>query len=220
MRKPERDRLTLAAPTGVLSNGIFRDESVSNRREVLELAESDVTRLLRSAAGGDRHAYNRLLEAVYEELRRMAGARMRLERPDHTLQPTALVHEAYLRLVRGTQRWEGRAHFFGAAAEAMRRILVDHARRKKARKRGGEAERVTFTDLGVAAEQPDMDLLALDEALTALCKLDPRLGRVVQLRFFAGLNIEETAAVLGTSAATVKRDWTYARAWLYDHMMD
>jgi RNA polymerase sigma factor (TIGR02999 family) len=148
----------------------------------------------------------------------MAGARMARERPGHTLQATALVNEAYLRLAPGEKQWENRAHFFGAAAHAMRRILVDHARRHQASKRGGEARRVTFDDLAVAAGEPGLDLLALDQALDALAEEEPRLAEVVHLRYFAGLGITETAALLDTSPATVKRDWTFARAWLLERM--
>ena len=149
----------------------------------------------------------------------MAGARLVRERSGHTLQATALVNEAFLRLAPGEQNWQNRAHFFGSAARAMRRILVDHARRHQASKRGGsEAQKVTFSDLVLVGEEPNFDLVALDEALDALAKDEPRLAEVVQLRFFAGLGIPETASLLGISPATVKRDWTYARAWLLERM--
>jgi RNA polymerase sigma factor (TIGR02999 family) len=152
-------------------------------------------------------------------IRRCGSApRLALERPGHTLQATALVNEAYLRLAPGEERWENRAHFFGSAALAMRRILVDHARRHRSSKRGGEAQRVTFEDLAVATPEPEVDLLALDKALDDLAKEEPRLAEVVQLRYFAGLGIKETAAILGTSPATGKRDWTYAWAWLLARM--
>lgn len=143
-----------------------------------------------------------------------APAQLARERPGHTLQATALVNEAYLRLAPGEEHWQSRAHFCGSAARAMRRILVDHERRRRASKRGGEALRVTFGDLSAAAGQPDVDVLALDEALGDLAKEEPRLSEVVHLRCFAGLGIAETAALMGTSPATVKRDWTSARAWL------
>ena len=182
------------------------------------MGESDVTVLLRSAAGGDRQAYDRLFRAVYDQLRRMAGARMRAERAGHTLQPTALVNEAYLRLVGNDARFEGRAHFFGAAAEAMRRILVEHARQRVAAKRGGQQQQVTFSEVVAGAAEPQTDLLQLNEALEALAGVDRRLADVVLLRCFVGLTIEETAAALETSPATVKRDWTYARAWLQERM--
>jgi RNA polymerase sigma factor (TIGR02999 family) len=181
---------------------------------------TEVTRLLQQAGTGDASASARLLDHVYADLRRQAGARMRSERSGHTLQPTALVHEAYLRLVGDDVQWENRAHFFGAAAEAMRRILIEHARGKAAQKRGALAAHVTFDELRVAAEESNLDVLALDQAIDALAKSDERLARVVTLRYFAGLSVKQTAEVLNTSPATVKRDWTYARAWLYDFMTE
>jgi RNA polymerase sigma factor (TIGR02999 family) len=171
-----------------------------------------VTALLEQARGGDVGAYDRLLPLLYAELRTVAQRYMRRERPDHTLQPTALVHEAFLRLVGGSPgAFEDRGHFLRAAAQAMRRVLVDHARARNASKRGG-ALRVTF-DEGAAAEQP-VDILVLDDALDRLAAAEPRWARVVELRFFAGLEVPEVAEVLGTSTATVKRDWRFARAWL------
>jgi RNA polymerase sigma factor (TIGR02999 family) len=179
---------------------------------------SDVTRLLDAAAAGDRKAAADLLPLVYDELRKLAVARMAAEPPDQTLQPTALVHEAYLRLVGPADepRWDSRGHFFAAAAEAMRRILVDSARRKRTHKHGGHRRRALLPD--VAAEQGVVDeqLLALDEALTRLAAEDPVAARVVELRHFAGLSIEDAAATLGMSRATAYRHWTYARAWLRD----
>jgi RNA polymerase sigma factor (TIGR02999 family) len=152
---------------------------------------------------------------VYDELRRLAASYLRAERPDHTLQPTALVHEAYLRLVDQTTDWRNRAHFFGIAAQMMRRILVDHARRRQASKRDPERLRVTAGVAEVAASRNDApDLLALDSALDALEHLDPRQAKIVELRFFAGLSVEETAEVANVSTATVKREWRTARAWL------
>lgn len=178
----------------------------------------DITRVMDSLRSGRAGAREELYELVYRDLRAMAGAQMVRERSGHTLQVTALVSEAYLRLAPGGERWENRAHFFGAAARAMRRILVDHARRHQANKRGGDVRRVTFEDLAVAAEEPQVDVVALDEALEALAQEYPRLAEVVQLRYFAGLGVTETAGVLGTSPATVKRDWAFARAWLLDRM--
>jgi len=178
----------------------------------------DITRLLNAADDGDTLAAARLYELVYGELKLLAAANMRREASGHTLQPTALVNEAYLRLRPAEANWANRRHFFGAAAEAMRRILVDHARRKHAQKRGDGLERVTLADLDVATDAPDVDVLALDEALTALKTQDPRLEQVVSLRYFAGMGIEQVAAALGLSPATVKRDWTFARAWLAEHM--
>lgn len=178
----------------------------------------DVTRLLREVNAGDSRAVESLVALVYGELRRMAGALMRGRSRSHTLQPTALVHEAYLRLVQGSPRWESKAHFFGAAARAMRQVLVAHARSKGARKRAGDAMRVTFHDLDIRSAEPQLDVRALDQALTALAGVDERFSRVMELRYFAGCSLQEIAELTGTSVATVKRDWTYARAWLYDHM--
>ncbi|MHC5113872.1 MAG: ECF-type sigma factor [Planctomycetota bacterium] len=182
------------------------------------LSNNDVTRLLNALGEGDRTSSEELLAVLHDELRALARRRMAQERPDHTLQPTALVNEAYMRLVQGDPSWQGRAHFFGAAAEAMRRILIDHARARMAKKRGGDLARMTFHDLDVQSEDPDLDLLALDEALTALEAFDARLADVVRLRYFAGLGIDETSQLLEVSPATVKRDWTYARAWLLERM--
>ena len=175
---------------------------------------SDVTRLLLHLSNGRPAAADELLPLVYAELRNMAARLLRSERPDHTLQPTALVHEAYLRLVdQRVDTWQNKAHFLGIAAQAMRRILIDHARRRRATKRGGA--RVTLDDDMAAVTGPSLDLLALDTALQELAALDPRQGQVVELRFFGGLTLEETAEVLGIAPATVKRDWTVARAWLH-----
>ncbi len=165
---------------------------------------------------GDESARERLLAAVYDELRRLALAHMRREQANHTLQPTALVNEAYLKLVRQEDvRWQGRAHFFGIAARLMREILVDHARRRTAEKRGGaEQQRLSLTAAGRGAAAEEVDTLALHEAIERLARLDPEQARVVELRFFGGLNIEDTAEVLGVSHATVERKWKLARAWL------
>jgi RNA polymerase sigma factor (TIGR02999 family) len=179
---------------------------------------SDVTRLLDAAAAGDRKAAADLLPLVYDELRKLAAARIAAEPPCQTLQPTALVHEAYLRLIGPADepRWESRGHFFAAAAEAMRRILVDSARRKRTRKHGGHRRRVDLPDVAAEEGVADEQLLALDEALTRLAAEDPGAARVVELRHFAGLSIEDAAATLGLSRATAYRHWTYARAWLRD----
>ncbi|QDV35217.1 ECF-type sigma factor [Tautonia plasticadhaerens] len=178
----------------------------------------EVTRLLDAAAAGDRRAAADLLPLVYDELRRLAAARLASESPDQTLQPTALVHEAYLRLIGPAEglRWDGRGHFFAAAAEAMRRILVDAARRKRARKHGGDRRRVELRDVPDEREVADERLLALDAALTRLAAEDPVAARVIEIRHFAGLSIEDAAAALGLSRATTYRHWTYARAWLRD----
>jgi RNA polymerase sigma factor (TIGR02999 family) len=165
---------------------------------------------------GDGAAMDELLQLVYAELRRLAASYLRRERSDHTLQPTALVHEAYLRMVDQTQvRWQNRAHFFGVAAQMMRRILVDHARSQHAEKRGGDAQKLSLDEnIDVSGERA-ADLVALDEALSRLAEIDPQKSRVVELRFFGGLSVEETAEVLGVSAPTVKRHWRLAKAWLF-----
>ena len=175
----------------------------------------ETTQILADASRGDRSAADRLLPMVYDELRALAGSYLHAERPGHTLQPTALVHEAYLRLVDETSvDWNGRTHFFALAARAMRRILVDEARKRHSVKRGGDLKRITFSAEGTPAEAQLVDVLALEEALTRLGALDERANRVVELRFFAGLRVEETAHVLGVSARTVEADWRMARAWL------
>jgi len=176
---------------------------------------SPVTRALLDVAGGDRAAMDQVLPLVYAELHRIAERAMRGERPDHTLSATALVHEAYLKLVQLEQvTWRDRAHFFGACANEMRRILISYARMKKAGRRGAGAAHVPLENaLAAATERPD-DLVALDEALERLATLNDRQARVVEYRFFAGMDVDETAEALGISPATVKRDWTSARAWL------
>jgi RNA polymerase sigma factor (TIGR02999 family) len=175
-----------------------------------------VTRLLLAWSGGDAGARDALLPLVYHELRRVARHHLRHERPGHTLQPTALVNEAYLKLV-GLSRvkWQDRAHFFAVAARLMRRILVDHARGRAAAKRGGVRTAMTLDDAVAFSREPDLDVVALDAALARLAELDPRQERIVELRFFSGLEVDETARVLGISTATVKREWRTARAWLY-----
>ena len=177
-----------------------------------------VARLLNEINAGDAGAFESLVALVYGELRRMAGSLMRAQPNGHTLQPTALVNEAYMRLVQGEPRWDGRAHFFGAAARAMRQVLIAHARRTSAQKRAGDAGRVTFSDLDVQAPEPQLDVLALDDALTALAQVDERFSRIMELRYFGGFTLPEIAQLTGRSLATVKRDWAYARAWLYDYM--
>jgi RNA polymerase sigma factor (TIGR02999 family) len=180
-----------------------------------QTAEGQVTRLLRRIESGDRSATEELLPLVYHELRRLARSRMARERPGQTLTPTALVHEAYLRLVKDESiGWDDRGHFFAAAAEAMRRILIERARRYAARRHGGGQQRVTRPDLGSPMGMPPEDLLALDEALTALESKDRSMADVVKLRFFTGLTVPETAAARALSNATVHRHWAAARAWL------
>ena len=177
--------------------------------------ESDITRLLRELAEGQPDALDRLMPLVYDELRRIAHGQLRGERPGHTLSTTALVHEAYLKLVNLRQmEWQHRAHFFGVAARLMRRILIDYARARKREKRGGEMIQVPLAEGLVAPVERVEALVALDEALTRLEARNPRQSRVVECRCFAGMSVEETAAALGTSPATVKRDWAFSRAWL------
>jgi RNA polymerase sigma factor (TIGR02999 family) len=177
----------------------------------------DVTQLLIEWSNGDRDALDRLLPLVERELHRLAHHYMSRESAGRTLQTTELVNEAYLRLVdQKSVRWQNRAHFFAISAETMRRILVDHARRRNRRKRGGGALKVVLDDTAVVSPKPSANLVALDDALKKLATFDIRKARVVELRFFGGLNVEETAAVLGISPNTVIRDWTVARAWLYN----
>jgi len=179
----------------------------------------DVTQILDALRGGDREANDRLLEAVYDELRWLAARKLAREKPGQTLQATALVHEAWLRLGgEGGAAWESRAHFFGAAAEAMRRILVDRARRRGRVRHGGGRGRVDLDDVEIATPAPSLDVLALDEALERLGGEDPAKARLVKLRFFAGLGLAEAAEVLGISRATADRHWAYARAFLFHAM--
>jgi len=175
-----------------------------------------ITQLLIEWSDGRREALDDLMPLVYADLRRVAAGYMRREDVGHALQPTALVHEAYVRLIDQKQvKWRNRAHFFGVAAGMMRRILVDHARRRRAEKRGGDWERVTLAGDEVATEEPSaVDVLALNEALERLAAFDPQQERIVELRYFGGLTIEEAAEVVGISAATVVREWTIAKAWL------
>ena len=179
---------------------------------------SDVTRLLEAATAGDRRAAADLLPLVYDELRKLAAARMAAESPGRTLDATALVHEAYLRLV-GDQHFDGRGHFFAAAAEAMRRILVDAARRRSALRHGGERRRVPLEDIHRVTETPD-GMIDLDDALTRFAAVEPRKARLVELRFFAGMSVAEAAGVLGVSAATAARWWEFARLWLFAELRD
>jgi RNA polymerase sigma factor (TIGR02999 family) len=184
---------------------------------------TEATRLLNAIYQGDARAADELLPLVYEELRRLAAAQLALEKPGHTLNATALVHEAYLRLVGRPSSeqnqevpWDGRGHFFAAAAEAMRRILVESARRKQRRKHGGGRQRIPLERVDAAAAVPDDELLAIDEALRVFAIASPMKARLVELRFFAGLSVEDAADCLGISRATADRWWSYARAWLHD----
>jgi RNA polymerase sigma factor (TIGR02999 family) len=185
-------------------------------RTVTDCVMTDVTLILQAIDQGDPHAADQLLPLVYDELRKLAAARMAQEAPDHTLQATALVHEAYLRLVDGSgaQHWNSRGHFFGAAAEAMRRILVDQARHKRSRRAGGDRERIDLDLVDQVVPGPELDILALDEALQALTTVDPRAAELVRLRYFAGLSVAESARMLGVSVASAENDWAYAKSWL------
>jgi RNA polymerase sigma-70 factor (ECF subfamily) len=181
----------------------------------------EVTLLLSALSSGDEQAGEKLIPLVYDELRRLARSYMRRERTDHTLQATALVHEAYLKLVeQRSTNWQSRAHFFGVAAQVMRRILIDHARGHLRQKRGGEYEKVVLDEGLIFSPEQSAELLAVDEALKRLARRDERQARVVELRFFGGLSVEEAAAVLGISPKTVKRDWSVAKAWLYAELKE
>lgn len=197
-------------------DGAVLDWSVSRKRQIQkDFVEPDVTALLVAWTEGDRGALDRLMPLVHAELRRIARNRLRGERQGHTLQPTALVNEAYLKLVDLTRmRWQNRAQFFAIAARLMRTVLVDSARGKRAAKRGGTVLRITFDEARTPVGRLDHNLLALDEALDALAKEDPRKSQVVELRFFGGLSVEEIAEVLGVSTDTVTRDWKFAKVWL------
>lgn len=182
----------------------------------MTLSQNQVTQLLLDWGNGDKAALDKLVPVVYQELRRLAAYYMRRERPGHTLQTSALVNEAYMRLVDYSQmRWQSRAHFFAVAAQAMRRILVEHARKRHFAKRGGGAVKVSFDEAAIVSQEQASDLVALDDALTSLEAMDPRKARIVELRYIGGLNIEETAEVLAISPATVQREWRAAKAWLY-----
>ena len=181
--------------------------------------QQQLTRLLIGWSDGNKEALEELMPLVYDELRRLAAAYLRRERPDHTLQSGALVSEAYLRLIDQTRvRWKNRAHFFGVAAQMMRRILVDHARNRVAMKRGAGATLISINDAIVGKDMQNLDLIALDDALNKLASFDEQQSKIVELRFFGELSIEETAEVLGISPATVKRDWAVAKAWLFRQM--
>jgi RNA polymerase sigma factor (TIGR02999 family) len=180
---------------------------------------SDVTQVLDRVQQGEAKASEELLPLVYEELRKVAAQKMANEPAGQTLQPTALVHEAWLRLVEGGQQWDGRGHFFAAAAEAMRRILVENARRKRALRHGGGQERVNICDVDVSQSDSDDELLAVHDALDEFARRDPATAQLVKLRYFAGLSMREAAEVLGQSLRTTERLWSYARAWLRREML-
>lgn len=182
----------------------------------VEDQSSEITRLLRAWSSGDQAALDQLMPLVYQELRKMAGRYMSRQNPDHTLQTTALIHEAYLRLVDQTQKqWNGSAHFFAVAATAMRHILVDYARSRQVAKRGGEIPVISLEEAAIVSAERAAEVVALDDALKTLAEIDPRKSKIVELRYFGGLSVEETAEVVQVSPVTVMRDWNLARAWLY-----
>jgi RNA polymerase sigma-70 factor, ECF subfamily len=180
--------------------------------------QGEVTRLLIAMQDGRKDAAADLLKLVYDELRRLAASYMRRERPDHTLQATALVHEAYIKLAGQDATWQNRAHFFGVSAQVMRRILMDHARAVKAEKRGSGGAKVALDEALLISSADSQELLDLDDALSDLAEFDPRLARVVELRYFGGLSVEETAEVMSCATRTVNRDWRTAQAWLRNRM--
>jgi len=187
----------------------------------MDVQSTQVTLLLKQVANGNEEAVGNLIPLVYDELRRVAQRRLRVERTDHTLQPTALVHEAYLKLVaQRNANWQNRAHFFAVASRVMRRILVDHARGRLRMKRGGRQAKLPLDKVFILSRGRCDELLALDESLERLSKLDDRQSRIVELRFFGGLSVDEVAKVLGVSSKTVKRDWSMAKAWLYGELRD
>lgn len=196
--------------------GVYSPGSVSSERRARAMPEANVTQLLRSVATGDQRDLNALMAAIYDDLRRLAVVHMRAERDDHTLQPTALVHEAYLRLIdQRSANWNDRAHFFSVASCVIRRILVDHARAHSADKRGGGSRGVPIGDIDPPAPASSVDLVALDEALEELRDLSPRQAQIVELRFFGGMTIDEIAEALSLGRRSVDRDWSAAKAWLY-----
>lgn len=206
------------APKRILQLRMTQPANVGGHEFVPQSSSNLVTELLAKWGVGDQEALEELVPLVYDELRRVAHRYLRHERPDHTLQSTALVHEAYLRLQKqGAKEFENRAHFFAISAQLMRQILVEHARRRLAAKRAG-GHRLALDDSVSLVKSKSVDLVLLDDALTGLARLDPRQSRIVELRFFSGLSIDETSSVLGISPATVKRDWTTARVWLLHEM--
>jgi RNA polymerase sigma factor (TIGR02999 family) len=212
-----------AAPLCLVSSKKKRDNKAASSQvsmgscgeTMMRANGEDITKILRAAGAGDGSAIDRLMPLVYDELRALAESYLQRERADHTLQATALVHEVYVRLVRQEEvEWQNRAHFFAVAAQAIRRILVDHARGHQRLKRGGDRQRVRLEEDAAFARERDLDLLALDEAMDRLAKLSERQARVVELRFFGGIGLKEIAEVLGVSPRTVDGDWSMARAWL------
>lgn len=184
----------------------------------MESPSTPLTQLLKSSSLGDQRALDAVIPLVYDELRRLARSYMRRERPGHTLQTTVLVHEAYIRLLGQESNWQNRSHFFGIAAKMMRRVLLDHAKGVGRAKRGGGAIKVTLDEPAILSKAPDKELVALDEALTRLEKIDPQRAHIVELRYFGGLSNEEVSKILDISTATIQRQWAGARAWLYHEL--
>lgn len=184
--------------------------------------DGEITQMLLELTDGNKEVVNQILPHIYDELRRLAGSYLRRERSDHTLQPTALVHEAYMKLIdQNRVKWQNRAHFFGIAAQVMRRILMDHARKHTAEKRGGDAEVLPIEEeILIVSEDRSSNLIALNDALDELAKMDPDKAKIVELRYFGGLSIEETAEVMGVSVPTVNRHWKMAKTWLYSQLVN
>jgi RNA polymerase sigma-70 factor (ECF subfamily) len=186
---------------------------------LVDQRQPEITRILRAWSGGDREAVDTLMPLVYDELHKVAAQYLRKQRPDHTLQPTALVNEAYLKLIDiSSVSWQDRAHFFAVASQTMRHVLVDHARGRNRDKRGGGAQKLSLDEAISFSQSNEVDLLSLDEAMRELAAMDEQQSRIVELRFFGGLTVEETAVVLHISPATVKREWRIAKAWLHKRM--
>jgi RNA polymerase sigma-70 factor (ECF subfamily) len=216
-------RFSIRMPYTCLSRSLRPSNALilqnSWRNNLKEAAADNVTKLLIELSNGDRAAVDLLLPVIYDELRKLAANYLRRERPDHTLQPTALVHEAYIRLVDQTRvNWQNRAHFFGVAAQIMRRLLVDHARKHNAEKRGQDFQKLSLDENIDRAVERSAELIALDDALRTLASFDEQKARMVELRYFGGLSIEETADVLGVTPTTIKRHWRFAKAWLHGEM--
>jgi len=202
---------------------IFNYNRVSKTpiRNMKDESPHDITQMLIELTDGNTEVVNQILPRIYDELRKLASSYLRRERADHTLQPTALVHEAYMKLIDQKKvHWQNRAHFFGIAAQVMRRILLDHARKHNADKRGGEAEKLPIEEeILVVSHEKSAELIALDDALETLAKMDPQKAKIVELRYFGGLSIEETAEVMGVSVPTINRQWRMAKAWLYGQIV-
>lgn len=199
----------------------YNRSRLSDLQENMSANQPDsITQMLIELTDGNREVVNQILPHIYDELRRLASSYLRKERSNHTLQPTALVHEAYMKLIdQNRVKWQNRAHFFGIAAQVMRRILMDHARKHQANKRGGEIEKLPIEEeILIVSNDKSAELLALDEALEELAKIDPDKARIVELRYFGGLSIEETAEVMEVSVPTINRHWKFAKAWLYSQV--